>query len=275
MGKTSNLSSKEDDSGSNLRILETEYENAQERLNQQQECLKEFSKEGMQMFRLILLFVAAPIALLGALDPQTLYHVNSAIMSNDCVTPVLGPCISFRTASYVTGTFLIISAGVNLFGAGYEARGVHNLSNPKDISWVLSTDHSEKEYLQDRLETYRNRIKHNDSIIGVKEFFLAFGKFTLLLSIFGITTIAAALIIGSPIGPLQSVFVLLLFLLPMVSQLRNAPDAYMDTERYPGYSPIYEVDPESFLGNTEYQNDGENETSQEQDNVDQDSTNNK
>ncbi|OAQ53305.1 hypothetical protein HTG_07445 [Natrinema mahii] len=250
---------------SDLDILQAEYEGAKERLSQQQDTFKEFSREGLQMFRLLLLFVAAPTALFGALDPQALVQVNSIITSNDCAISGLGGCMmSMKVISALTSIFFIVSAGMNLFAAGYEARGVHNASNPEDLHRIISNDDFEENYWRNRLKTYRDRIDHNDRIIWMKESLLALGKVTLLISIFGISSVIVVIMIDSPLKIHQWLTVLLVFLFPMLYSFRNAPKVYLDADAFRRYIPLYEVNYKSRSADNEKQGDDYEEKNSEE-----------
>ncbi|SFS92636.1 hypothetical protein [Halostagnicola kamekurae] len=241
---------------SDPNILQTEYEGAKERLSQQQDTFKEFSREGLQMFRLLLLFVAAPTALFGALDPQTLVQVNDLVTSNYCtISGIEGCLMSMKWVSALTGSFLVLSAGMNLFAAGYEARGVHNASNPEDLHRIISNDDFEEDYWRERLKTYRERIDHNDRVIWIKESLLALGKVTLLISIFGITSVIVVTMIGSPLKIRQWLTVLLVFLFPMLLSLQKAPKRYADADAFRRYTPLYEVNYKSQPTDSEKQGD--------------------
>lgn len=226
---------------SNKQILEIEYERARERLSEQQETLKEFSREGLKIFRLFLLFIAAPIALLGALDPQTLFQARDLLISGDCAIFGLRSCaFSIKAISSLTGVFLVMCAGMNLFASGYEARGVYNATNPEDINEVISDTKPEGDYWKERLKAYQKRIDHNDRIIWVKESLLVLGKVTFLLSIFGIVSIIAVVMNESPLRSPVWLAVLVLFLSPSAYLLLKSPPEYRDTDVFSSYSPLYD-----------------------------------
>lgn len=222
-------------------VLEAEYTNAKDRLAQQQETLQEFSQEGIRMFRLRLLLVAAPAAILGALSPDALLQVGQSLLSNDCAVMASVGCIPVHILSIVTGGLFVIGAGLEITAAGYESRGIQNLTNPKDIKDASQSNVSLAQYHRNRLQDYLERIKDNDRVISAEEELLAFGKISLYFTTFGVATIAYVLLSSTPISSVIWGMALLIYFLPVYISTRALPKSYWRTDgllnrRIPVYS---------------------------------------
>ena len=82
-------------------VLEKEYTNAISRIEHQHEILTEFSREGMKMFRILILFVAVPATIIGAFSFDTLLTLSDFLLSSDIAVSVSqnsgltnqGPCL--------------------------------------------------------------------------------------------------------------------------------------------------------------------------------------
>jgi len=226
-----------------LEILEYELEKANERLSQQKKTLREFSQEGMNIFRLILLFVAGPAAILGALSPETLTEVTGVIFSNECTVRVPGwGCVSFQYYTIATGASIALSAIANIAGAGYEARATYAFTNPTDIIEATQQDISKYKYKKKRLEDTVERIEHNNRIIRMMEEFLAIGKAFLSFSTFLVLSLVYLGITGSEISLLVWLVALLIYYSPLLAYIRYFPDSAYRADRVINQDPLYDRD---------------------------------
>lgn len=225
-------------------VLVSEYQNAQDRLAEQQETFREFSNEGMNIFRLLLLFVAAPAAILGALGSGVLGQFGQSITSSTCAVQTGVDCISMLHLTGTTTLGLFLTAVLHIAPAGYEARGVHNLTNPSDLHEVLNSDESSTEYYRRRLREYRDRIEHNDRIIHYQEGFLGIGKGVLVSTIGGLAVLSYPILIGPPLPAVIFWAVMIIALFGGLATLYSFPRPYTKADR-PGFlsfNPLYSLD---------------------------------
>lgn len=224
------------------QVLEIEFQNAKQRLTEQRETLKEFSKEGARIFRLMLLFVGAPLAILGALGPQVLLNLSDTLTSNQCLITFPSGCLSASLITILTGLGLIFSAIFNVLAGGFEARGAHNLTNPEDIHLTIQSNRDISDHLRERLIDYRDRIEHNDRIIHIQESLLMSGKFLLILSIYGVGTLIYALLSNVEIRFINWAIVFLIHFLLLGLLLLYVPKEYVGSDTWIRFSPLYSLD---------------------------------
>lgn len=227
------------------QILEIEYENAKRRLGEQRETLKEFSNEGARYIRLLLLFIGTPLAILGALDPDTLLRTIRNLTSTECVVTFPVDCLSANLISILVGITLIFSIVTNILAGGFEARGIYNATDPNDLQQTIHFDNSASEYLQDRLKDYRDRIEHNDRVIHTEESLLVGGKFTLILAVYGLGTLAYALLTEVTIQFVIWIGILAALWAIIFLPLIYLPSNYMQSDRFIRFNPLYDTEYES------------------------------
>lgn len=85
-------------------VLAAEYESAKERLNDQNETLKEFSKESRRLLRLVLIIVGVPIALISGFQSESIGEIIQRLQSDSCAVsaPFTG-CVDLFPASSIAG----------------------------------------------------------------------------------------------------------------------------------------------------------------------------
>ena len=188
-----------------IDVLQSEYENAKERIKQQREELKEFSREGLQIFRLSILLVGVPATVLGAFKPNSLSQLIESATSSTCVVSEF--CLPTYMFTYMAFVAYLFGVLLNIMASGYESRGAHNISNPEDINKITSSNDSLMKYYHRRLKTYEKRITHNDRLLHVEESVLTGGKITLSFAVLFAVPPVFKIVTGS----LISGYLLLLF----------------------------------------------------------------
>lgn len=213
--------------GGDVEVLAIEHQNVKDRFSEQHETLREFSQEGMNIFRLVILFVAAPAAILGALSPENLQQLGELLLSNECAIRNGSTCIPIHFITFMSGLLLVLAVSVNVAASGYESRAIHNYTNPEDVILTIESNFLMQEYYNNRLIESVDRLDHNERVIMVMEQFLAFGKVFLYLSIFTITTLVYVILSDSPIPLIRWAGLLFLYLLPIVYYMRELPQEYL------------------------------------------------
>lgn len=221
------------------QVLQLEYENAKQRLDTQRESIRSFSKEGARYFRLLLILIGVPLAVLGALDPTTLSQFGGTIVSDKCIIESSYLCLPMRGATVLSFVLLLLTAIANVTAGGYEAHNIHNISNPEDIHETISSQRSVSEHLSIRLQDYRDRIEYNDELIFALDSILGFGKTTLVLSIFIISILAYRILAGTTVslGLLIVLFMILGLVFKAVPYV--LPDNFSNTDSILNFSPPY------------------------------------
>lgn len=227
-----------------LHIFEKETQDAQERLKQQQATIKEFSREGLKMLRILLLMIGTPAAIIGALQPNTLADISSQILSSRGAIEAAGVSLSMNLVAGVTGFVFTMSIVSNVVAAGYEERGIHNLSNPEDLSEVLNGSPDSEKYYRSKLEKYKSRIEYNDSVLNGFETILTVGKATAVISIYGIVTILYVILTDSPVGLGWAATAALILLGPAAVTLWSLPNKYRKVDSLRDRGAIYQIDAE-------------------------------
>lgn len=212
-------------------IVIHELENSKNRLGEQQNTLRSFSKEAMKMVRLLILLVGVPIALFGTLGPDTWQKTIELLLSNDCIVSMGAVCLANRVFSIFSGAMVIFTMVLNVGAAGLEAHGVRNHTNPIDLSRILEDKFDDgSPYLRDRLEARKSRMRHNDQIISTMEKILAVSKATLVFAIMGSSTLAYGLVAQTPINSLLWALFLLLPVLVFGFISKNLPKDYIQQD---------------------------------------------
>jgi len=222
-----------------LDVLSDEGENAKERLSKQHETLREFSQEGMNMFRLLLLFVAAPAAILGALSPEGLQRLGEVLLANECAIGTAQMCLSTNWLSIFTGGLFVFAAGMNIVASGYEARAIHKITNPEDVVDTITLKPSLRDYRERQLTNAVKRIHHNNRVISVMEQFLTFGKIFLYLGAFTTGTLAYIILSRSSIPAIHWIIALVVYFLPLGYYIRKTPTDYRRADNV-STSPLYD-----------------------------------
>lgn len=223
-------------------IFQLEYENAKSRLAEQQETLRDFSHEGMRMFRLIILLIAAIAAFVGALSPDLLVHFGDTIISESCAVSSEFGCVSVGMITILSGILLVIAAVLNVVAAGHEAVGTFNFTNPEDIYQSLKNPEvSVTQHHKNQLEECIKRIDHNDRIISGTESILAMGKFVLLLSIFGFASLFYITSTGAALPAVYWFIAFILIFIPPILIFSYVPKRYLKVDRWSfSYTSLYD-----------------------------------
>jgi hypothetical protein len=212
-----------------IDVLEKEYANAISRIEHQHEILTEFSREGMKMFRILILFVAVPATIIGAFSFDTLLTLSDSLLSSDIAVSVTQDSgLTNQDIFITTVTFIILSVGFHVLAAGQEFRGIRNQTNPADIDFVVDHDISEESYLRMKLKLLRNRIKENRKTLGVIESILAVGKLFTLIAVGGVGILLYNIASGRPL----SVFLLLGLIIIIVAALVKFPSSYLRSDTF-------------------------------------------
>lgn len=187
------------ESKSQVASLRTEYESARARFQEQRETFKEFSNEGLNVFRLSILLVGVPAAVVGAINPQSLTRIVGSLYSTECAIDAFSVCLLDMTfvTDLAVRTFLLAILA-HIMASGFEARGTHNETNPNDIHEVLAEEPVEAGFYRMKLRKYERRIENNDRIIFAMEFLLGAGKFLFVTAVAGAVVLAYALVFNRP-----------------------------------------------------------------------------
>lgn len=228
--------------------LEFEYENSKERLSQQTRTIEIFGKEAIKSFRLLLIAIAAATALVGALDLSLLQQLGDQLTAERCALNSPSNCLlSMRGYSLLTAGVLLFTGMGNLAVAGYEARGIRNITNPRDIEGVLTNEMTDEDYLKRRLSIYRDRIRHNDEIISALEAGLAITKASFSLSLFLLGTSVYILTTGGSLGLLLATGVFIILYLPIGLLFLKTPSDYKAADSLYTPDPVYSLDEENVF----------------------------
>jgi|AntRauTorcE11898_2_1112593.scaffolds.fasta_scaffold01394_3 hypothetical protein len=190
----SNTHDQNPQNNNNITALREEYNNAKERLNHQSTTFQTFASESHKMLRITLVFAGLLFTAVTALGPET---VSQTITSSNC-SVYISPsnCFTINDLGFV----LLISTAISVLAhmGGYEARGVLNFAETEDIDQVLTkAGMTEEEYIIDRLEKYRHRIKTNAGTIRVIESILVAGKASFAISSISLLLIVYVTSIGA------------------------------------------------------------------------------
>lgn len=220
-----------------IDVLKREYASAISRIEHQHEILTEFSREGMRMFRILILFVAVPATIIGAFSFDTLLRLSDFLLSSDIAVSVSQDSgLTNRDILVTTGTFIVLSVGLHVLAAGQEFRGIRNQANPDDIDFVVNHNISEESYLRMKLRLLRNRIKENRKTLGVIESILAVGKLFALVAVGGVGILVYNIASGRPL----SVFLLLGLIIIIVAALVKFPSNYLRSDTFFGDDQPYD-----------------------------------
>lgn len=184
-----------------LDVLGKEYINALGRIEHQHEILKEFSKEGMKMFRVLILFVAVPATILGAFSIETLMNLSDVLINSE-------PAVSFPSDRYFTKSSIFNSTGVaavlaiafHVPASGHELKRIRNQTNPNDIGLVVDYDITEESYYRMKLKFLIERIEQNRKVLRVMENLLSIGKFFTLFTVLGVGVLFYNVGTGGPVS---------------------------------------------------------------------------
>lgn len=210
-------------------VLEKEYTSAISRIEHQHKTLTEFSREGMKMFRILILFVAVPATIIGAFSFNTLLTLSDFLLSSDIAVSVpQNSGLTNQDIVVTTGTFITFSVGLHVLAAGQEFKGIRNQTNPDDIDFVVDHNISEESYFKMKLSLLRNRIKENRKTLAVIESILAVGKLFTLMSVGGVGILLYNISSGRPL----SVFFLLGLSIIVVAALVKFPNSYLRSDTF-------------------------------------------
>lgn len=150
-----------------LSVLEREYENAREHLNQQHESLDTLSKNSYRMARLLFLFAGIIATILSAIGEVSLI---SDVVLNDTISKL--------------GASLILSSSIIfLFSAMGERVLIQTIGKPVDLSSARNHHHDEENFLLERLRDYEARIKYNSKLIDSMGFLVGTGGISLVVGV--------------------------------------------------------------------------------------------
>ncbi|WP_396613147.1 hypothetical protein ACH9L7_07770 [Haloferax sp. S1W] len=216
-----------DEYGQDLTSLKEEYESAKDRFQEQRETFKEFSHEGLKVFRLSVLLVGVPTAIFGAINPQSIGGLLDSVYSTECAVQSFSLCIADMGAmTNLTIPAFLLAVLFHIMGSGYESRGVHNETNPHDIHKIRNSNPETKDFYRAKLRAYEVRIEENDRIISAIEFILGFGKFMFGTAVSGVAAIAYTLVFNRPF---EGLWVILALLVLFVSS-STFPRSYIQAD---------------------------------------------
>nr|WP_152417691.1 hypothetical protein [Haloferax larsenii] len=197
--------------GEDLTSPKEEYESAKVRFQEQRETFKEFSNESLKVFRLSVLLIGVPVAVFGAINPQSVGDLLDSVYSTECAVQSFSFCIADMGAvTNLTIPAFLLTVLLHIMGSGFESRGVHNETNPSDIHEVRNSNLGSDDFYRAKLRTYEYRIEENDRIISAIEFILGFGKFMFGTAVSGVTAIAYTLVFNRPFEGLWVFFALVI-----------------------------------------------------------------
>lgn len=212
-----------------LEALEMEYKHVLDRIEHQHDVLKEFSREGMKMFRIMILFFAIPATVIGAFSLDTLLNFGDFLLSSKTAISFFSDEGFTHGHVFVsTGVFAILSIAFHIPATGQEFKGIRNQTNPNDISLLIDHNLTEESYLRMKLELLRDRIEENRKTLKVMEDFLAVGKVFTLLTVGGVGILFYNIATGRPI----SVLVLLVALAFILWVMQKLPSNYTRSDRF-------------------------------------------
>lgn len=221
----------ESTSGPGLDALEKEYANAKARIEHQHEVLKEFSREGMKMFRIMILFIAIPATILGAFSIDALLNFTEVLLSSE--TAVLfynNDGFSHSQIFVSSGVCAVLSIIFHISASGQEFKGIRNQTNPNDMGLLIEHNITEESYLKMKIELLCERIKENRKTLRILEDFLAAGKIFTFLTVSGAGILFYKIVTGQPI----SVIVLLVIAAFLVWIMNKLPSNYIRADRFFG-----------------------------------------
>lgn len=222
-----------------LDALEREYNNALARIEHQHEILTEFSREGMKMFRILILFVAVPATIIGAFSFDALLNFSNFLLSSElAISVVQDSGLTNQDVFIATGTFVVLSVGFHVLAAGQEFKGIRNQTNPNDIDFVLNHNVSDESYLRMKLELLSSRIEENRRTLGVMESVLAVGKLFALMAVGGVAILLYNIATG---GPLSVLFLLGVTLI-VGAALTKFPSNYLRSDTFFGDNQPYDYE---------------------------------
>jgi len=208
-------------------VLREEYTNAKERLSQQSQTFQNFANESQRILRITLVFAGLLLTAISAVGPEA---ARQMIDPSQCAisSSISLSCISNQHLAFTFAVTLLLGALAHM--VGNEARGVATIGEIGDIDDVRTKNkYTEKSYLKNRLDTYRERIKRNDDTIYVIESILAVGKGFIAASSVSLVMIAYVVSIG-PI-PLWVMVLIALLLITTLSNIMNKfPEGYLKKE---------------------------------------------
>lgn len=232
-------------------LYETEIQYGYDRISEQREIFRDFSREARTQFRLILLLVGVPVALIAGFSPGNISDIVGIILSNS--TALEMPIhLTVREINFFAGMLIILSAGLVIGVSGNEARGIQSHTNPEDIVKIVDYNNSKIRYQRDKLIQYVERIEYNNRIIRVIEGYLAFQKSLMTLSIILITISIFAIITDGPLSPIYLLIILILFGLPLLIFRMFLPKEYFKSDKLMRQKPLYNRESvDEFLNNNQ------------------------
>lgn len=234
---TSNDSIRVQSAGSpDIEPLEEEYNNALAHMEHQQEILKEFSREGMKMFRVLILFIAVPATILGAFSIDTLLNFSGLLVNSETAVSFPSNVDFTHEQMFVsTGVAAILAIAFHIPATGQEYKGIRNPTNPNDMGLLINHDITEESYLRMKLELLCSRIEENREVLKVMENLLAAGKIFTQLTVFGVGVIFYNIVTGAPVSGFVLVGVGLLIMGIEYKLPRNyvrADNPFLDADPY-------------------------------------------
>jgi len=224
-------------------VLKEELEMAKSRLQEQRDTLSNFSDEGLRVLRLLLLFITAPAAIIGALNFEILNEIYILALSDQDVINIYFGAFTANTVFKGSMVIYALALILNTSAMGLEARGIANGSNPNDVFLALTNEYDRVEYYKVKLREYVVRIDHNDRIIAVMEQFLAVSKACIMMWAILILVLFYSLIVEESIG----IHLILLPFLLMILYTKSLPMDYMKSDITASSGPIYETQYRDYL----------------------------
>lgn len=222
-----------------LEALEHEYTNALNRIEHQHDVLNEFSREGMRMFRILILFVAVPATIIGAFSFDTFLNFSEFLLSSEIsISSPIGDGFTVQDVLVASGVFAALSVGFHISATGQDFKGVRSQTNTNEISVLLEHDISKESYLRMKLELLSDKIEENRKTLGVIEDFLAIGKVCTLGTVVGVSILLYNVATGNPF----SVFYLLGLSLVAGVGLTRLPRNYVRVDSLFGDKEPYDND---------------------------------
>lgn len=218
-------------------VLQSELDYSIQEIQHQQNTFKEFSREGMKMFRLLTLFIAIPATILGAFNAGNMDPLINTIMSSrPAIVFPLEFVFSMSQVFVSTSIAIILAMAAHTPAMGYEYRGIQSITNPKDMKFVNEHKVNQETYYKFKLNLLRDRISDNDDVLFMIESYLSIGKFLISAGILGAGVIFYSVATESAISWIWfSPIALLVFL-----SLIQLPSRYIKADQLFSKSPPYE-----------------------------------
>lgn len=159
-----------------IEALKYAFENSVHEIDRQLDVLSGLEKRSLKLAQATLVFIGLLATGASLTEPSTL--TERVIESPTCAVGTSPRCLTSDQLATTTFFSSFVGLLILLVFAAPEKTGRNRRTTQKDLDYLLTNDISEREYLNYKLEKYKERIKTNRSGIRSKSWVITVSLFS-------------------------------------------------------------------------------------------------